>query len=110
MGTWIIPQAYHQTNMRYKDENGDTKFITDFKGFTMLEVLAQYSTNDMCKGRAMVYIDEAIDVDVKASMKSGEGGFMSAVLRGDLLEALKRADECNYEALIKGLTNKEIEL
>jgi len=110
MGTWNIPQAYPQTNMRYKDENGDTKFITDFKGFTMLEVLAQYSTNDMCKGRAMVYIDEAIDVDVKASMKSGEGGFMSAVLRGDLLEALKRADECNYEALIKGLTNKEIEL
>jgi len=43
-------------------------------------------------------------------MKFGEGGFLSAVLRGDLLESLKRADETNYTALMKGLTNKEIEL
>lgn len=110
MGTWNIPQAYPQTNMRYKDENGNTKFITDFKGFTMLKVLGMYSENEMIQGRAKMYIDESKDVEVKRSMKVGEGGFLSAVLRGDLLEALKRADGCNYEALIKGLTNKEIEL
>jgi len=110
MGTWNIPQAYPQTNMRYKDENGDTKFITDFKGFTMLKVLSKYSHNEMIQARSMMYVDESKDVEVKRSMKLGEGGFLSAVLRGDLLEALKRADECNYEALIKGLTNKEIEL
>lgn len=110
MGTWNIPQAYPQTNMRYKDENGNTKFITDFKGFTMLEVLSKYSHNEMIQARSMMYVDESKDVEVKRSMKLGEGGFLSAVLRGDLLEALKRADECNYEALIKGLTNKEIEL
>jgi hypothetical protein len=57
-----------------------------------------------------MYIDEKIDVEVKRSMKFGEGGFLSAVLQGDLLEALKRADECNYTALVIGLTNKEIEL
>ena len=41
MGTWNIPQAYPQTNKRYKDEKGNTKFITDFKGFTMLQGLGQ---------------------------------------------------------------------
>ena len=110
MGTWNIPQAYPQTNMRYKDENGDTKFITDFKGFTMLNVLGMYSENEMIQARSMMYIDEDVDVERKQSMLFGEGGFLSAVLRGELLEALKRADECNYEALIKGLTNKQIEL
>jgi len=110
MGTWRIPQTYPQTNMRYKDKNGNTKFITDFKGFTMLKVLGMYSENEMIQGRAKMYIDESVDVDMKRSMKLGEGGFLSAVLQGDLLEALKRADECNYTAIVIGLTNKEIEL
>ena len=110
MGTWKIPQQYPQNNMRYKDDNGNTKFITDFKGFTMLKVLGKYSHNEVIQARANMYIDESVDVERKQSMKIGEGGFLSAVLRGDLLEALKRADECNYTALVKGLTNKEIEL
>jgi hypothetical protein len=110
MGTWRIPHTYPQNNMGYKDDNGNTKFITDFKGFTMLKVLGKYSHNKMVRSRANMYIDEKIDVKVKRSMKFGEGGFLSAVLQGDLLEALKRADECNYTALVIGLTNKEIEL
>ena len=110
MGTWNIPQTYPQNNMGYKDKNGNTKFITDFKGFTMLKVLGKYSHNEMIQGRANMYIDEDVDVEVKRSMKFGEGGFLSAVLRGDLLESLKRADETNYTALMKGLKNKEIEL
>jgi hypothetical protein len=101
---------YPQTNMRYINEDGNTRFVTDFKGFTMLRAVSMYSTNDMCKGRAMVYLDEAIDVDVKASMKRGEGSFMSAVLSGDLLDAMRKADECNYQALVQGLIKKEIEL
>ena len=101
---------YPQTNMSYEDDNGNTRFVTDFKGFTMLRAVAHYSTNDMCKGRARVYIDEAIDVDVKTSMRSGEGSFMSAVLSGDLLDAMRKADECNYQALVQGLIKKEIEL
>lgn len=110
MGTWNIPQTYPQNNMGYKDDNGNTRFITDFKGFTMLKVLGKYSHNEVVQSRAKMYIDESVDVDMKRSMKFGEGGFLSAVLRGELLEALKRADECNYTALMKGLTNKEIEL
>ena len=101
---------YPQTNMRYINEDGNTRFVTDFKGFTMLRAVSMYSTNDMCKGRAMVYLDEAIDVDVKASMKRGEGSFMSAVLSGDLLDAMRKADEGNYQALVQGLIKKEIEL
>ena len=38
----------------------------------------------MVKGRAKMYIDEDVDVEVKESMKFGEGGFLSAVLRGEL--------------------------
>ena len=101
---------YPQTNMSYEDDNGNTRFVTDFKGFTMLRAVSMYSTNDMCKGRAMVYIDEDTDVSVKASMKRGEGSFMSAVLSGDLLDAMRKADEGNYQALVQGLIKKEIEL
>ena len=68
---------YPKANMRYLNEDGNTRFVTDFKGFTMLRAVSMYSTNDMCKGRAMVYLDEAIDVDVKTSMRRGEGSFMS---------------------------------
>jgi hypothetical protein len=51
---------YPQTNMSYEDDNGNTRFVTDFKGFTMLRAVSMYSTNDMCKGRAMVYLDEGV--------------------------------------------------
>jgi len=101
---------YPQTNMRYEDDNGNTKFVTDFKGFTMLRAVSKYSTNDMCKGRARMYLDEHTDIDVKTSMKRGEGSFMSAVLSGDLLDAMRKADEGNYQALVQGLIKKEIEL
>ena len=101
---------YPQTNMRYKDEDGNRRFVTDFKGFTMLRAVSKYSTNDMCRGRAEMYLDEDTDVDVKASMRFGEGSFMSAVLRGDLLDAMRKADEGNYQALVQGLIKKEIEI
>ena len=101
---------YPQTNMSYEDDNGNTRFVTDFKGFTMLRAVSMYSTNDMCRGRAMVYLDQSIDVDVKTSMRRGEGSFMSAVLSGDLLDAMRKADEGNYQALVQGLIKKEIEI
>ena len=101
---------YPQTNMSYEDDNGNTRFVTDFKGFTMLRAVSMYSTNDMCKGRARMYLDEHTDIDVKTSMRFGEGSFMSAVLRGDLLDAMRKADEGNYQALVQGLIKKEIEL
>jgi hypothetical protein len=43
-------------------------------------------------------------------MRRGEGSFMSAVLSGDLLDAMRKADEGNYQALVQGLIKKEIEL
>ena len=101
---------YPTANMRYINEDGNTRFVTDFKGFTMLRAVSMYSTNDMCRGRAEMYLDEDTDVDVKASMKRGEGSFMSAVLSGDLLDAMRKADEGNYQALVQGLIKKEIEL
>ena len=42
-------------------------------------------------------------------MKS-EGGFMSAVLEGDLLLALKRADVENLNALCEGIRTRTIDI
>ena len=101
---------YPQTNMSYEDDNGNTRFVTDFKGFTMLRAVSKYSINNSCRGRASLYLDEETNIDVKRSMRSGEGGFMSAVLSGDLLDAMRKADTENYQALVQGLIKKEIEI
>tara|TARA_R110002153_G_scaffold23856_2_gene76630 strand:- start:2857 stop:3699 length:843 start_codon:yes stop_codon:yes gene_type:complete len=80
-----------------------------YKAYGMLIAIGKYSTNNNTKGRAIYYLMDN-DSEIKKNSIEFEGGFMSAVLRGDLLLALRRADECNYEALCKALTNRELDI
>jgi len=83
--------------------------LFSYKAYSMLIALAKYSTNNYTKGRALFYLLDNGNLNYKRYVSKGEGGFMSAVLRGDLLLALRRADEGGYQALCKALTNREIE-
>jgi hypothetical protein len=81
-----------------------------YKNYTLLVAIANYSTNDVCNSNARFFLAEDITAEDKLRRLRGEGGFMSAVCKGDFAEAFKRADGSNRAALIQGLTNNEIEL
>jgi len=81
-----------------------------YKNYTMLVAIANYSDNGSCCGTAHTLIEEIASIERKNQLVDGLGGFMTAICRGTFTEAWKRADGSNREALIKGLTNNEIEL
>ena len=83
--------------------------LFEYKAYSMLIAIGNYSTNDYTKSRAIYYLMDNGELDYKRHMIEGEGGFMSAVLRGDLLLALRRADEGGYQALCEALTNRELD-
>ena len=82
----------------------------NYKNYTMLVAIANYSNNKSCCGNAHTMIHEIASLKRKEDILSGFGGFMTAICIGTFAEAWNRADSTNREALIKGLTNNEIEL
>ena len=81
-----------------------------YKNYTMLVAIANYSDNSSCYGTAHTLIEEIASIERKEQIVRGLGGFMTAICRGTFAEAWNRADSTNRKALIKGLTNCEIEL
>jgi hypothetical protein len=81
-----------------------------YKNYTMLVAIYNYSENSVCKGNAEAMLDAEFSVARKEQVLWGMGGFMRAICTEDFAGAWKRADGSNREALIKGLTNNEIEL
>ena len=81
-----------------------------YKNYTMLVAIANYSDNSSCNGTAHTLIEEVASIERKEQILWGLGGFMTTVCGGTFAEAWNKADGSNKEALIKGLTNNEIEL
>jgi len=82
----------------------------NYKNYTMLVAIANYSTNTSCCGNAHTMIEEIASLKRKEDILRGFGGFMTAICTSSFADAWTRADGSNREALIKGLTNNEIEL
>jgi len=82
----------------------------NYSNYTMLVAIANYSDNGACVGTATRLLDEEIDIARKRGILATTGGFMSAVATRDFKTAWNRADGANRYALIKGLSNNEIEL
>ena len=82
----------------------------NYKNYTLLVAIANYSDNEICSSRARFMLDENVSLEDKKRVYQGEGSFMSAVIGGTFTEAYKKADGSNRKALIEGLTNNEIEL
>mgnify|MGYP003652249902 CR=1 FL=1 len=80
-----------------------------YSAYTLLVAIYNYSTNDVCQGRAEFYLSDA-SIEDKKRMRRGEGGFMSAILNGNFQLALQRADGSNRKALGQAIINNEIEL
>jgi hypothetical protein len=82
----------------------------NYKNYTMLVAIANYSENPICNDRARFMINEDNSLQDKARVLKGEGSFMRALMLDTFAEAFKKADGSNRKALIQGLTNNEIEL
>lgn len=82
----------------------------NYKNYTLLVAIANYSDNEICSSRARFMLDENVSLEDKKRVYQGEGSFMQAVIGGTFTEAYKKADGSNRKALIEGLTNNEIEL
>ena len=84
--------------------------VGDYKNYTLLVAIANYSDNEICESRARFMLDENNSLEDKQRIYRGEGSFMQAVMGSTFAEAYKKADGSNRKALIQGLTNNEIEL
>ena len=82
----------------------------DYKNYTLLVAIANYSDNEICEARARFMLDENNSLEDKQRIYRGEGSFMQAVMGSTFAEAYKKGDGSNRKALIQGLTNNEIEL
>ena len=82
----------------------------DYKNYTLLVAIANYSDNEICNSRARFMLDENNSLEDKQRIYRGEGSFMQAVMGSTFAEAYKKGDGSNRKALIQGLTNNEIEL
>ena len=81
-----------------------------YKAYTYLVAIANYSKNDVCVSASLYYLSPDITRDEKKDNARGEGSFMSAILKGDFSLAINRASGSNYDALVKALANREIEV
>lgn len=83
--------------------------ILNYKAYCLLLAVANYSENELCKGRALMYLGDKETQGYKEYCRAGEGSFMTAICNGDLIDALKRADGSNRAALAEAIKNNEID-
>lgn len=82
----------------------------NYKNYTMLVAIANYSSNPFCSSSAEMLLDETCSIEQKERYIKTCGSFMHAVCTKDFATAWNRADGSNREALIEALKNNEIEL
>ena len=99
----------HRNEMWIPQEVNLNGLDVSYCAYTLLVAIYNYSTNQVCQGRAEFYLSDASTED-KKRMRNGEGGFMSAILQGNFSLAWQRADGSNRKALGQAIINNEIEV
>jgi len=111
--TLVQLEEKHQEPAKIELKSGfgnDYLPVGDYKNYTLLVAIANYSDNEICNSRARFMLDENNSLEDKQRIYRGEGSFMQAVMGSTFAEAYKKGDGSNRKALIQGLTNNEIEL
>jgi len=80
-----------------------------YEGYTLLCAIANYSHGHI-QSRANFYLSGDYSIEEKRRMKSGDGGFMSAVLRGDMLDAWWRGSQTQRDAINRALFVGELDM
>lgn len=82
----------------------------NYKNYTILVAIANYSENSACSSTASHLISESVTMEEKDMICGNMGSFMHHSCFGTFASAWNRADGSNRDALLKGLSNNEIEL
>jgi hypothetical protein len=81
-----------------------------YKNYTMLVALANYSYNKSVASDCRRLVSDDVELKDKEQILRMCGGFLHKACTKTFADAWNHADSSNREALIKGLSNNEIEL
>lgn len=73
-------------------------YLVNFKGYQMLVALYQ-GTDSHIGERCAYYLTDNGEIDMKFTMLKGEGSFMTSVLSGDVVGAIRRGSQ-EYRAIL----------
>jgi hypothetical protein len=97
INTYFTPKYMGRTS-KYDDNRVTLDYLVNFKGYQMLVALYQ-GTDSHIGERCAYYLTDNGEIDMKFTMKRGEGSFMTSVLEGDVLGAIRRGSQ-EYRAIL----------
>ena len=104
-----LNDCYTPHYLSRKDDSNQYEYLTSFKGYQMLVALYQ-GTDSHIGQRCAYYLMDNDELTMKFHMKSSEGGFMSAVLNGDVAGAINRGSQDYREILCDAIKERRLEL
>jgi len=102
------------------------EFLVNWQGYQMLVVLTvalcknindidglsnlNYQSDSYIGSRCAYYLTDNGEIDMKFTMKKGEGSFMTSVLEGDILGAIRRGSQQYREILCDAIKERRLEV
>ena len=109
-----------------KYETGRSEFLVNWQGYQMLVALTvalcnnihdidglsnlNYETDSHIGERCAYYLTDNGEIDMKFIMKKGEGSFMTSVLEGDVMGAIRRGSQQYREILCDAIKDRRLEV
>ena len=107
---YFIPKYMSRKAYQGYDESTVTQeFLVNFKGYQMLVALYQ-GTDTHIGERCEYYLTDNGEIDMKFTMKTGEGSFMTSVLEGDVLGAIRRGSQEYRGILCDAIKERRLEV
>ncbi len=104
-----LNDSYTPHYLSRKDKAHQYEYLTSFKGYQMLVALYQ-GTDSHIGSRCAYYLMDNEELNMKFHMKKSEGGFMSAVLDGDVVGAIRRGSQDYREILCDAIKERRLEI
>lgn len=105
---YFIPK--YMSRKAYPVENlAHRQWLVNFKGYQMLVALYQ-GTDSHIGERCEYYLTDNGQIDMKFTMKTGEGSFMTSVLEGDVLGAIRRGSQEYRGILCDAIKERRLEV
>ena len=84
-------------------------YLVNWQGYQMLVALYQ-GTDTHIGERCEYYLTDNGEIDMKFTMKKGEGSFMTSVLEGDVLGAIRRGSQEYRGILCDAIKERRLEV
>ena len=111
LNEYFVPKHLSRISKNYQEyqSNEPLEYLVNWQGYQML--VALYIGTDTHIGeRCEYYLTDNGEIDRKFTMKSGEGSFMTSVLEGDVLGAIRRGSQEYREILCDAIKERRLEI